>query len=152
MRIVCDMLKSAFLSISFKNKDKLSSEIDTIVDVFIKSNFSILVFVREFLFFPGQEKKMMEKALAEIEKCHVIIVEASIKAIGVGIEVGYAKALSKPIIYLRNYNSEKSTTLAGISNYIITYSDINHLKNQLQEVVKNIKSKLSKNDKQLSKP
>jgi 2'-deoxynucleoside 5'-phosphate N-hydrolase len=134
------MLRSAFISVGYKNRSTLSSEINTIVDVLNEYGFNTLVFVREFVFLPGQEKEMMQKALVEIKKSHIVIAEASTKPIGVGIEVGYAKALSKPIIYLRKCNSEKSTTLSGISNHSIVYSDTNHLKNSLQKAVKDIKS------------
>lgn len=145
------MSKSVFLSIDYKSKDTLSSEIDTIVDVFSRAGFSTLAFVKKFSFSPTQEKEMMQKALEKIKKCDIFIAEVSTKAIGVGIEVGYAKALSKPIIYLRNCGSEKSTTVAGVSNYIITYRDINHLKSELQKAVRDIKSKLSKNARGMSK-
>ena len=38
----------------------------------------------------------------DIDNSDILIAEVSEKAIGVGIEVGYAKAKGKPIIYIKN--------------------------------------------------
>ncbi|MBI2033264.1 MAG: nucleoside 2-deoxyribosyltransferase [Candidatus Levybacteria bacterium] len=133
------MKKSAFLSISYSTKDILSSEIDTVVNSLTESGFRTLVFVKEFSYSSTQEKEMMEKALEEIEKCNIFIAEVSTKAIGVGIEIGYAKALGKPIIYLRNSKSEQSKTVAGIADYIISYKNLDVLRDLLLKTVKNIK-------------
>lgn len=132
-------IKSAFLSISYKSKNALSSEIDTIVDVLNKAGFNTLVFAREFSFPPTQEKEMMQKALAEIKKCNIFIAEASTKAIGVGIEVGYAYALGKKIIYLRKKQAEYSTTAGGIADKQIIYSNNDELKTKLEKALSKLR-------------
>ena len=53
-------------------------------------------------FIVQQEKEMMKTAFAEIDTCDLVVVELTKKAIGVGVEVGYAKAKNKPIIFVFN--------------------------------------------------
>ena len=78
---------------------------------------------------------MMQTAFAEIDKCEILIAEVSDKAIGIGIEVGYAKAKNKPVIYLRHATAEHSTTVSGASDYTVIYADDTDLKKQLSQLV-----------------
>lgn len=121
------MNKQAFLSISYDNKVKLGKEIDKIVSVLTRNGFDTIVFVQKYSYSPSQEKKMMRKALEEIDKCDIFLAEVSKKAIGVGIEIGYAKALSKPILYLKTIDSDYSTTVAGVADEIISYTNLDNL-------------------------
>jgi nucleoside 2-deoxyribosyltransferase len=93
------------------------------------------VFVDNFKFSSDQEKEMMAQALLSIDDCDLLIAETSEKAIGIGIEVGYAKAKGKPVIYIRNRNAEHSTTVSGISDSQIIYHDIKDLREQLTIVL-----------------
>lgn len=74
---------------------------------------------------------MMQQAMDDIDKCSMLIAETSDKAIGIGIEAGYAKAKGKPVIYLRHKDAEHSTTLSGISDIQIIYSDTDDLATKL---------------------
>lgn len=124
-------MKKAFLSISYKNKDLLNKEIDYISNTLKKFSIELNTFVQKYSFKKDEEKEMMDKAFGEIKDSDIIIVEGSDKAIGIGIEVGYAKALNKPIIYLRNEISEYSTTVGGSSTHKIVYKDLTDLKEKL---------------------
>lgn len=73
------------------------------------------------------DKDMMEKALNKIEESDVLIAELSSKQIGIGVEVGYAYALKKEIIYIRQLNSEYSKTVGGVASIIIEYKNIDDL-------------------------
>ena len=66
---------------------------------------------------------MMKTAFLEIDKCDFMIAELTTKSIGVGIEIGYAYAKEKPIIYLRKKDSEYSTTASGCSTDIVIYKN-----------------------------
>lgn len=50
------------------------------------------VFVDEYQFSANEETEMMQKAMEDVEKSAILIAEVSEKGIGIGIEVGYAKA------------------------------------------------------------
>lgn len=78
---------------------------------------------------------MMKIAFSEIEKSDFLIVELTKKAIGVGVEVGYAKAKNKPIIYIKKTGSKHSTTVGGSSDFVIGYSDNYDLATKLEMVI-----------------
>ena len=84
---------------------------------------------------------MMQNAIEDIEKSAILIAETSEKGIGIGIEVGYAKAQKIPVIYVRNSKSEHSTTVSGIADFSIIYSDEKDLEEKLEEIFKNNFSK-----------
>ncbi len=128
-------MKKVFFSVSYKNKDHLSKEILCMKKLLKKFSLKMNVFVSEYSFSPKQEKEMMKKALEEIENSDFFIAEVSEKAIGVGIEMGFAKALKKPILYLRNAGAEHSTTASGISDFRIVYRDTEELESGLSEAL-----------------
>ncbi|MBO9573681.1 MAG: hypothetical protein J7497_15950, partial [Chitinophagaceae bacterium] len=96
------------------------------------------VFVDKYNFTVLQEREMMRQAFEDIEECFLLIAETSDKGIGIGVEVGYAKAKNKPIIYVREKNAPHSTTVCGTSDYQIIYSNLKELKDRLTDVLNNI--------------
>ena len=84
---------------------------------------------------PAREQ---QTAFKEIHQSDILIAELSNKATGVSVEVGYAFARNKPIIYLKRKNAEYSTTVGGCANYLIEYSDEKDLKKQLIKILKSI--------------
>ena len=122
-----------FIAISYADRVKQATILDTIEDVCKTLGYEFLTYVRK----PTQavnEKAMMDEALGEIASSDMLIAEVSNKAIGVGIEVGYAKALGKKIIYLRHESAERSTTIGGVSDIEITYCDTKDLRAKLSEI------------------
>ena len=133
-------IMNAYISVSFSNRKMMDKEITDIVDSLKNLNISSLVFVDNYEFDLTQERQMMKQAMADIDNCDMLIAETSYKGIGVGIEVGYAKAKGKKVIYLRHIDKEHSTTVSGISDFKIIYIDTNDLKKQLTEILVNIKT------------
>ena len=129
---------TAYISISYSKRKSLQKELNAIAGTLKIFSIEPSVFVDNFTFSPSQEREMMQQAFTEIDKCDLLIAEISDKAIGIGIELGYAKAKDKPVIYLRNKNAEHSTTSAGASDYKIIYNDADDLSQQLSEVLKKI--------------
>ena len=127
----------AYIAISYNKRKQLQPELDAIKEVLKQHSITPFVFVDNYNFNASQEKEMMQQAFGEIDKCDLLIAEVSDKAIGIGIEVGYAKAKNKPIIYLRHRTAEHSTTVSGTSDYIVIYSDDDDLKKQLFQLVQN---------------
>ncbi|MCW1949019.1 MAG: nucleoside 2-deoxyribosyltransferase [Candidatus Shapirobacteria bacterium] len=119
--------KKIFISYDFSNKEKylkFHQELTKFLKIGHNQVYSF-VFAKHQKFKNNQD--MMDQALNKIKKSDILIAEISNKQIGIGIEVGYAKALKKYIIYIRQQNSEYSTTVGGISDLIIEYSDIKDL-------------------------
>ncbi|WP_445955865.1 nucleoside 2-deoxyribosyltransferase [Yeosuana sp.] len=116
-------MKKAYLAISYSNRKLFDNEVKNLVELFKKKNIELLVFVDKYNFKENEEKEMMKTAFLEIDKCDFMIAELTTKSIGVGIEIGYAYAKEKPIIYLRKKDSEYSTTASGCSTDIVIYKN-----------------------------
>lgn len=130
----------AYLSISYSKRKELKEEVNAIIETLQSFNITSFVFTDQYQFHSSQEKEMMQAALQAIDDCDILIAETSDKAIGIGIEAGYAKAKGKPVIYLRNKNTEHSTTLSGISDHQLIYTDTNDLKDQLNKLLQHYTS------------
>ena len=125
----------AYISVSFNRRQALDKELKAIKAVLAKLGVDPFVFVDNYNFDRTQEQKMMKQATADIDKCDILIAETSDKAIGIGIEVGYAKAKMKPVIYLRHKTADHSTTVSGISDFQIIYENIPDLQEQLENTI-----------------
>jgi nucleoside 2-deoxyribosyltransferase len=125
----------AYIAISFSNHKLMQKQLFAIAETLKKFEIESFVFVENYNFKSIQERKMMQQAMAEIERCDMLIAETSAKGIGIGVEVGYAKAKRKPVIYLRQKEAKHSTTVAGISDFQIVYNDATDLKKQLNNTL-----------------
>ena len=101
----------------------------------MQSNINPFVFVDRYVFSASQERQMMGQAFADIDKSDLLIAEVSEKGIGIGVEVGYAIAKRKPVIYLRRATAEHSTTVSGASDFQIIYEDADDLNSQLMKAL-----------------
>ncbi len=129
-------MKTTYFGISKSNRVHFDKEIYQLKKCLSKHSLELLVFVDEYNFNLDQEKEMMKIAFEEIDKSSFLIVELTKKAIGVGIEVGYAFAKRKPIIYIKRKNANHSTTVGGCSNYIIEYENEFHLIEEIEKIIK----------------
>lgn len=112
----------------------MSREIETIRQTALRFQFELFVFVDSYHFSAEQEKQMMKQAFSDIESTDFLIAEVSEKSIGVGIEIGYAVAMHKPVIFVRHALTEHSTTAAGSSHFSIVYQSLPDLEKQLTAV------------------
>lgn len=128
---------NCYISIGYQNRKSLSPEVDAIKETLIHFAIVPFVFVDNYEFSPKDEGEMMNKALEHIDNSEFFIAEVSEKAIGVGVEAGYAKARGIPVIYMRKERSEHSTTVAGISDYQVIYSSIEDLRQKLTTAIEN---------------
>ena len=128
----------AYISINFSKRKQFEYVVKAISKTLTTHNISPFVFVDQYNFAISQEKEMLENVMKDIKSSVILIAETSEKGIGIGVEVGYAKALGKPVIYLRNQLAEHSTTVAGISDYQLIYKDEDDLIDQLQQILAKI--------------
>ncbi len=138
------MNHQVYISCSFALRKVLEQELQTIKSILLAQQYQPWVFVEHYTFSIKQEREMMQQAMQDIENSVFLLAETTDKGIGIGIEAGYAKALKKPVVYLRKQSAEHSTTLAGLSDYQIVYQDTADLARQLQLVVQALSSALSK--------
>ncbi len=128
----------AYIAISYSKRKILEPELNAIANALKNVSIAGFVFADVYSFVPAEEKQMMQQAFSEIDKADLLIAEVSDKAIGIGVEVGYAKAKNKPVIYLRNANAEHSTTIGGTSDVTIIYNDTADLKLKLIKALMNL--------------
>ncbi|WP_272148858.1 nucleoside 2-deoxyribosyltransferase [Tenacibaculum aiptasiae] len=131
-------MKKGYLAISYSNRKLFDKEVKSLIELCFINNIELLSFVDKYNFKENEEKEMMKTAFNEIDKSDFLIAELTTKSIGVGIEIGYAKAKEKPIIYLRKKGSEYSTTASGSSTHNIEYENENNLIEQMKNVLKQI--------------
>lgn len=128
-------MKKGYLAISYSNRNLFDNEIESLKKLFKQNNIELLVFVDKYNFKANQEKEMMKTAFEEIDGTDFLIAELSTKSIGVGIEIGYAYAKKKPIIYLRKKGAEYSTTASGSSTYTVTYNNESDLSKSMEKLL-----------------
>lgn len=134
-------IKKVYLAISYANRSFFDVEVENLKQFFRHNNIEILVFVDTYNFGAGQEKEMMQKAFEAIDSADILIAELTTRSIGVGIEIGYACARKKPVIYLRREGAEYATTAAGSSTHIIKYKNASDLRESLNEIIQRYQNK-----------
>ncbi len=113
--------KNAFVSASFAHKDALAPVLDAIAAALAAVQIQAHIFVRAYHFGPDDQRAMMAKTQADLRAADLQIAVVTYKAIGVGIEIGYAAALDMPVIVVRSVDAEPSTTAEGIADAVIVY-------------------------------
>lgn len=126
---------TAYIAISYEGRQRLSAELETICAALKDVGIDPFVFVDHYTFHATEEKAMMAQAMNEIDRCEILLAVASEKAIGIGIEAGYAKGKGKPVIYIRDTAAPHSTTLSGLSDHQIIFSDYPDLSLKLKQVL-----------------
>ena len=127
-------MKAAFIAISYKHHKRMRHVLDTIRQQVSDHGYDAFVFVEHYDFQPDQTKLMMQKSTHHIRECDLFIAELTHKAVGVGIEAGFAHACGKPIIYIRQVDADVSTTLSGISTAFLHYKNPHELAIKLQHL------------------
>ena len=127
-------MKTAYFGISKSNRIFFDKEVEALKKCLTKHGIGLFVFVDKFNFKRGQEKEMMASTFKEIDRSDFLIVELTKKAIGVGIEVGYAFAKRKPIIYIKRKEAKHSTTVDGCSNFVVEYENEFHLSEEIDKL------------------
>jgi len=128
-------MRKAYLAISYSKRALFNKELRALQNLFNKNKIELLVFVDKYNFKPDQEKQMMKVAFQEIDNSDFLIAELTTKSIGVGIEIGYAFAIGKPIIYLRKKDSEYSSTASGCASSMIEYKNEFDLKELMKRTI-----------------
>jgi len=132
------IMKIAYISVSYSNRKHLSQEIEVIKRTLTASDFQPFVFVDEYSFAAQKETEMMKQATNDISKSSVLVAEMTEKAVGVGLEVGYAAALGIPVLYLKREGAEYSKTVGGLSTAVISYADANDLATRMEHFLQSL--------------
>lgn len=131
-------MKKAYFSVGYRSRQLLETEINVIRELLGKHQIQLFVFVDNYRFSPQEEQQMMQQAFRDIADADLLIAEVSEKAMGVGIEIGYAAALQKPVICLRHAGAEHSTTASGSANHSLVYANAGEITAILEPVLTGI--------------
>src|SRR5690554_6890380 len=91
----------AYISVDTDTRKLLGKEIIALGMALSTANVEQFIFVDKHPREAGQEVEMLQKAMKEIDTCNFIIVEATNINVTSCVELGYAKAKRKPIVYLQ---------------------------------------------------
>lgn len=70
---------------------------------------------------------LMRETFFNIESCCAVVIEATEKGVGLGIEAGYAHAKRIPVFVIAEKGTEVSTTLQGLSYSVQLYENMDDL-------------------------
>ena len=126
---------NAFVALSFNHRHELAPVIDTVTRTLASFEIEAFAFVYEYTFNPKHSKQMMQTSFQHIHDCDLLIAEVSHKGIGIGIEIGYATALGKPVYAIRHATAEPSTTAEGTATRTLIYQDTTDLAQQLTRLL-----------------
>ncbi len=128
----------AYISVDTDTRKLLGKEIIALGMALSTANVEQFIFVDKHPREAGQEVEMLQKAMKEIDTCNFIIVEATNINVISCVELGYAKAKRKPIVYLQKAEATSDEIIFALSNFHILYSSPKDLFDQLTEFLKNV--------------
>jgi len=128
----------AYISVDTETRKLLGKEIIALGMAMGSANVEHFIFVDKYTMESGQEAEFMQKAMKEIDASNFIMVEATKINVTSCVELGYAKAKRKPIVYLQKAEAETNEVLFALSNFHILYSSPKDLFDQLSEFLKNV--------------
>ena len=130
----------AYIAIKFHKDYSNKETVEVISRVFSAKGHETVCMIRDH----EQEgkislapRRLMTLAFQQIDSSDLMVADITEKGIGVGIECGYAYARNIPVIITARKGIEIPATLMGIYDSIIYYEDLEHLEENLQEVLLN---------------
>lgn len=124
------MSKRAYIGIKFYEDNRNKNEILALSDWLNRVGYDTICIARDVEKWATVDltpQELMQISFAEIDRSDLVVIEMSVKGVGLGIEAGYAYAKGKPVIVLIREGHDLSATMAGIATKIITYQHESHL-------------------------
>lgn len=128
----------AYISLSTQSRKKLSKELIALGMALNAKNVEQYIFVDKHQLEEGFEKNYMDAAMREIDQCNFIIVDGTHIHINNCIEIGYARAKRKPIVYIHHEDVVADAMFKGMSHFYISYSNPKDLFDQMSEFLKSV--------------
>ncbi|WP_119066767.1 hypothetical protein [Aggregatilinea lenta] len=131
-------MSRAFVSASYGHRVALAPALAAIRAALIAAGWTPCIFVEAYIFAPSDQRAMMEAMQAELRASNLLVAEVTHKAIGVGVEAGYAAALGLPIVAVRHADAEPSTTVGGLAARTVVYREPGDLERDLAQAVRDL--------------
>ena len=116
-----------YLAIKFHSDNQNQQLIESIVGHLSDQGHSVICAVRDFENWGAKTFKPQEllfKAFEAIESSDIVLIEATEKGMGVGIEAGFAYARKKAVVTIAKHGAAISINLKSLSSRVIYYSDV----------------------------
>ena len=138
----------AYFGIKYHEDNRNRDEIESLSAALINNGIETICIVRDIEKWGDVQlssKELMKTTFDGIDNSDFVILEMTEKGVGLGIEAGYAIAKGKPVIVLTKEIQNLSSTMQGIANVVIQYSqpeeiDIFAHNNSLQGIVASLRS------------
>lgn len=119
-----------YLAIKFHADNKNQAQIESIVNHISRQGHSVICAVKDFEKWGAktfEPQELLFKAFEAIESSDIVLIEATEKGMGVGIEAGFAFARKKRIVTIAQHGSDISINLRSLSSKVISYSDVSEI-------------------------
>jgi nucleoside 2-deoxyribosyltransferase len=126
----------AFISIKHYQDNRNRSDIERLSSIIAKSGFQTVCIVRDYEAWGEKtysSNELMQITFNEIAASDVLVVESSVRGVGLGIEAGYAFARGVPILVVARSGAVISATLSGIASAQAHYSSDTELEQFLSQ-------------------
>lgn len=128
----------AYISLNTQSRKNLSKELIALGMALNAKNVEQYIFVDKHQLDEGEEKEYMDMAMKEIDQCNFLIVDGTQIQIINCIEMGYAKAKRKPIVYIHQEDTAVDAMFLGLSHFHISYSNPKDLFDQMTDFLKSV--------------
>ncbi len=128
----------AYISVSPEHRKKLSKEFIALGMALSGVNADAFIFVDKHQCQEEQEQEYLNLVMQHIDASNFIIVEATHPSVLSCLELGYAKARKKPIVYLQHAEAKVESLMAAMGNFHILYESPKDLFDQMTEFLKNV--------------
>ncbi|WP_372474202.1 hypothetical protein AB4865_02715 [Capnocytophaga sp. ARDL2] len=128
----------AYISLNNQSRKTLSKELIALGMALNGKKVEQYIFVDKFSLEEGGEKEYLIEMQRQIDSSNFLIIDGANVHTTNCVEVGYARAKKKPIVYLRNENTAVDPILLGASNFYFTYENPKDLFDQMNEFLKQI--------------
>ena len=115
----------AYFGIKYHEDNRNRDEIESLSAALLNNGIETICIVRDIEKWGDVQlssKELMKTTFDEIDNSDFVILEMTEKGVGLGIEAGYAIAKGKPVIVLTKEIQNLSSTMQGIANVVIQYS------------------------------
>jgi nucleoside 2-deoxyribosyltransferase len=84
---------------------------------------------------PHEHSDQPTNSLEQMKSIDLMIAEVSYPSTGLGIEIGWANALGKPVVGIHKAGTKPSSSLAVVCRDVVEYTDQSSLKSKIEEIL-----------------
>ncbi|PJR04635.1 hypothetical protein [Avrilella dinanensis] len=128
----------AYISVSPDYRKKLSKEFIALGMALSGANTDAYIFTDKHQCQEDGEQEYLAHAMQQIDASNFVITEATHPSVLSCIELSYAKARKKPIVYIQHTEAKVEKLMAALGNFHILYESPKDLFDQMTEFLKNV--------------